>query len=129
MKKLTILVVDVCNVSRDRVVAALDGLGAVVEEADNGATALDRIRQSRPDLLVTDLLMPRLDGLGLLQSLRDEMWQVPAIVVSADIQVSSRRKATELGAVAFINKPFDPDRLRLLVLEALGTVEEIDACR
>lgn len=129
MRTLTILVVDDSNVCRGRAVAALDGLGAVVEEADNGATALDRIRQSRPDLLVTDLLMPRLDGLGLLQSLRDECWQVPAIVVSADIQVSSRRKATELGAVAFISKPFDPDRLRLLVLEALGTAEAIEACR
>lgn len=129
MKTTTILVVDDSKFSRGRVVAALDGLGAVVEEADNGATALDRIRQARPDLLVTDLLMPQLDGLGLLRSLQDEGWHVPAIVVSSDIQISSRDKAKELGAVAFINKPFDPDRLRLLVLEALGTIEEIEACR
>lgn len=125
----TILIVDDSKFSRGRVASALAPLGHQLVEADNGARALECIRQQLPDLLITDLLMPEVDGFGLLIALQQEGLQVPAIVISADIQTSSRARAIELGAIDFINKPFKPSDLLQLASQALRAAEELPTCR
>ena len=119
---VSILVVDDSKFSRSRVVAALTGFGYVLTEADSGATALEAVRAARPDLIVTDLLMPQLDGLGLIAALQREGFSIPIIVLSADIQSTSKSASAELGARAFLHKPFAPDELRRTIGELLSEV-------
>jgi CheY-like chemotaxis protein len=111
----TILVVDDSHFSRGRVIAAISSFGFRILEAGDGQTGLDVVEQHAPDVVITDLLMPTLDGFGLLRGLRDRGRQIPVIVVTADIQATSRTMCEELGAVAFVNKPFQAQELAALV--------------
>jgi two-component system, chemotaxis family, chemotaxis protein CheY len=115
-----ILVVDDSKFSRGRVVSALTAGGHQCIEAENGQLALEAIAANRPDLVVSDLLMPVLDGFGLLKALHEQGSSVPVIVSSADIQASSREQCESYGAKGFLNKPFQPDALRDLASQILA---------
>ncbi len=116
----TVLIVDDSKFSRGRVIAALEPFGYSLKEAVDGQQALDSLAMFAPDLIVTDLLMPNVDGFGLLRGLRERDLQLPVIVISADIQASSRQICTELGAAAFLNKPFQPQELIAAVQRSLS---------
>jgi DNA-binding response OmpR family regulator len=78
--------------------------------AANGHDALAVLEKSRPDLVVTDVAMPRLDGFGLMRRLRRLYPDIPVIVISGDDWYTDRpvaAVAAELGAVATLIKPFD----------------------
>lgn len=100
-----VLVVDDSKLSRAMNAHAVRELGHEVIEADNGESALELCERELPDLIVTDLLMPRMSGSELMIRLRERNSEVPIIVVSADIQRSSRQQCQQLGALAFFNKP------------------------
>lgn len=110
-----ILVVDDSAFSRGRVLAAIKSLGHRIIEAVDGQEGLKAVDEHDPDLIISDLLMPNLDGMGLLAGMRDRQRQTPVIIVSADIQASSRALCEELGAAAFLNKPFQTLELAALV--------------
>lgn len=78
----------------------LEDQGFIVERALDGASALRRIREAPPDLVIADVMMPQLDGYGLIRELENESDGVPVILMSA--AVTSRRPD-----VSFIAKPFD----------------------
>ncbi len=82
----------------------LDGAGYAVEFADDGEAALERARTAPPALLVTGILIPRLDGLALCRRLREDpaTAAVPVIVFSI---LSAAARAAEAGASAFLRKP------------------------
>lgn len=80
-----------------------------VEEAGDGNTALAKIDSWKPDLLILDLLMPEPDGFAVLATLKAKGMPVPVLVMSADIQETTREKIRELGAVDLINKPPRPE--------------------
>jgi two-component system response regulator MprA len=82
----------------------LDGAGYTVEFADDGEAALERARTAPPALLVTEILIPRLDGLALCRRLREDpvTAAVPVIVFSI---LSAAARAAEAGASAFLRKP------------------------
>jgi CheY-like chemotaxis protein len=82
----------------------LDGAGYAVEFADDGEAALERARSAPPALLVTEILIPRLDGLALCRRLREDpvTAAVPVIVFSI---LSAAARAAEAGASAFLRKP------------------------
>lgn len=82
--------------------------GFDVEMADNGISAQRFIRESRFDAIVLDLKMPGMDGIQLMQWLRDENYRIPIIMVSAYGEISDAVKALKLGAQDYIEKPFDP---------------------
>ena len=95
---------------RDRVVRdlesyALEQAGFRVEFADDGKEALARVRLSRPALLITEILLPRMDGLTLCRQLREDAStrDVPVIVFSV---LSAQARAEEAGANAYLRKPF-----------------------
>ncbi len=115
-----LLIVDDTKFSRGRVVAAIKDLGHTWEEAEHGQAALEAIAARTPDLIITDLLMPVLDGFGLLRELQARGLSLPVIVCSADIQASSRAESLALGAVAFVTKPFTADVVRDLVRTRLA---------
>ena len=82
----------------------LDAAGYVVEFADDGEAALERARLAPPGLLVTEILIPKLDGLALCRRLREDpvTAAVPVIVFSI---LSAAARAAEAGASAFLRKP------------------------
>ncbi len=84
--------------------AVIDG-GHEAIEAGNGQECLDMLASHQPDCIISDLLMPDMDGFQLLQTLRDRKIAIPTIVLSADIQESARNRCAELGAFMMLKKP------------------------
>lgn len=79
--------------------------------ATNGREAVDMLRQEQFAVLFLDLTMPELDGIGVLEINKAEKLVDFVIVVSADIQPEMQNKVTELGALAFIQKPVNTAKL------------------
>lgn len=97
----------------------------VLEEPD-GRLALARACADRPDLVVTDVAMPDLDGFQLAEALRRDRRtrRIPLIFLSGQVADQNRVRARELGALAYLTKPFDPETFSKLVTDALGQVAE-----
>jgi CheY-like chemotaxis protein len=92
---------------------SLEAEGFQTFAARDGRTALDELRQHRPKLMLLDIMMPVMDGWSVLQEIRDlpEGERPRVVVVSARATLGDRAKAAELGAVAFVAKPFNVDDL------------------
>lgn len=86
-----------------------------VEFAENGLQALEGIRAGKADILFLDLNMPELDGIGVLSQIREEDLPTITVVVSADIQERTREKVLQLGALDFIKKPVDQNKLSTIL--------------
>jgi DNA-binding response OmpR family regulator len=84
--------------------------GFEVIEAFNGTEALDRLRDSLPDLILLDVMMPDIDGFEVLKMIR-EISQVPVIMLTAKGEEDDKVKGLELGADDYITKPFSPREL------------------
>ena len=117
-----VLVVDDSKFNRGRVIASLLQDGYDTIEAENGLVALDRVIAESPDVILSDLLMPELDGLGLVRELRSRQNATPVVVITADIQSSSRELCLQLGVTEFLNKPWQPEQVRAAVARALESV-------
>lgn len=103
-----VLVVDDSGFIRGRIVRIVKGLGHAVEQASSAKQALQMLEGERPDCIMTDILMPEMDGIELLGQLRADNSQfadLPVVVLTADIQDSTRERCEELGVSGFINKP------------------------
>lgn len=87
--------------------------------AGNGREALERIRASRPDLVVTDVRMPVMDGIAFVEELKREFPSLPAVIVSGYQEFEYARRALNTGVVDYLLKPVDPARLGE-VLDRLG---------
>ncbi|AFZ19991.1 PAS domain S-box protein [Allocoleopsis franciscana] len=98
---------------RDYVKRLLVTQGYEVETVGDGIAALARIHERTPDLVLTDVMMPRLDGLGLLRSLRDDprTREIPIILLSARAGEKSRIEGLEAGADDYLIKPFSAREL------------------
>src|SRR5574338_914706 len=96
----------------------LKSRGYDVRTAPDGMTALETFNEWQPDLVITDLAMPRMDGLDLCRQLR-AMSQVPIIVLSAKDEEKTKIDALDLGADDFVTKPFGIDELFARVRAAL----------
>ncbi|WP_430817643.1 response regulator [Carboxylicivirga sp. RSCT41] len=103
MKK--ILIVDDSYVARLYLESLLEGQGYALAQAEDGQVALEMMEYEPPHAMIIDLLMPRMTGLQLLEALQDYKNRPEVIVVSADIQESTRQRCQELGAKAFLSKP------------------------
>jgi CheY-like chemotaxis protein len=84
-------------------------------EAGNGQIALERIEQEKPDVVLLDLMMPVLDGWGVLEALQGRSDAPPVIVVSASDSSANVERARELGVAAYVTKPFNLPALVQLV--------------
>lgn len=110
-----VLVIDDSRYTRLPIVKFLQSQGFTVLEADNGAAGLELAAKEKPDIILTDLLMPEMDGYELLDRLRADNNPVPVIVITADIQNSTREKVMQLGARDMINKPANLPKLLELI--------------
>jgi CheY-like chemotaxis protein len=99
----------------------LQGHGVVVLEAEDGRLGLERALTEHPDLILTDVRMPGLDGFQLAEELRrDERTRtIPLIFHSGEVTPADEARAFELGALAYLAKPFDLSALVSLVVSAL----------
>ncbi|MBK8706107.1 MAG: response regulator [Saprospiraceae bacterium] len=81
--------------------------------APNGAEALILARENVPDVIVSDLVMPQLDGIGLLDALKKDVVtsHIPVVLLTAKTALESRLKGLQNGADAYLNKPFNPEEL------------------
>lgn len=98
----------------------LRNAGHVVYGAANGREALVQLAAHPVDLVLTDMRMPELDGMGLLRALREEGNQVPVIVITAHGTVQSAVEAMRYGASDYILRPFDLEALELAIERTLG---------
>ena len=104
----TILLVDDSALARRSTRRVLELAGYTVVEAEDGLSALERFALDRPDIVLLDLVMKGMYGLDVLEKLREMDPAARVIVMSADIQTSSRDLVQSAGASAFINKPAPP---------------------
>jgi len=115
----TILIADDEKNIRGTLARALRLEGYATEEAEDGRKALERLESGEIDLLILDLQMPVLDGLGLLEEISGRNWRIPVIVLTAHGSIDRAVKAVRLGAYDFIEKPPAAERLLLAVHNAL----------
>ena len=116
-ERMAVLVVDDSISVRRGVARQLHGLGLDVHEVSDGVEALRRLRSSCFGLVVTDLEMPRLDGLALLAEMKRSptLSPIPVIVASTRGDLETRRRVLDLGGEALLSKPVDPSELVRLV--------------
>lgn len=116
----SILVVDDTEEVRDLVCRMLEGNGYRASAAKDGRQALDYLENAAesPDLIITDLSMPNLDGEGLLKALRDQHVATPVIVMSAMLDARTVCEYRAWGASALLHKPISPPDLFRTVTEA-----------
>ena len=109
----------------------LELAGLAVIEAKDGRDALARARSSLPDLVLTDVGMPRLDGFQLADALRRDARTrtIPLVFLSSEPSAADRARAQILGAVAYLTKPFEPKALAALVADVVsrGRASTVDA--
>ena len=119
MNKNRILVVDDDATARDVLRKLLASSDYDVTTADDGAVALALASEVAPDLVVTDLEMPNLDGMGLLAKLRTQDPSLPVIVTTGLNDVDTAVEAMRMGAADFLTKPVDFDLLLVSIERAL----------
>ena len=106
-----ILVAEDDRAVRESLVRALQLEGYTVASANNGAEALEAVRQSEPDVLLLDVSMPMVDGLTVCRVLRAEQNQVPVLMLTARTEPSDRVAGLDAGADDYLAKPYDLDEL------------------
>lgn len=96
--------------------------GYAVRTACDGREALDTLAGWRPDVIITDVMMPRLSGLRLCHAVRadERLAALPIILLTARCFDDDIQEVLDLGGVVFMNKPFDAERLGAALTEALG---------
>jgi CheY-like chemotaxis protein len=101
----TILVVDDSAFARVSICRILQEAGYETLEAGDGLQGLALAAQAQPDAIFTDLLMPNMDGIAFVASLRERQINLPVVVLTADIQEIRRQQCLDLGVKRFLQKP------------------------
>lgn len=125
MNKKKILLVDD---EQDMVYAVkmqLEANGFKVLTAQDGQEGLDKARKENPDLIILDLMLPRIDGYKVCRMLKfDEKYKkIPVIIYTARAQEADEKLGYEVGADAYMTKPFDPKKLLARINELLNSRE------
>lgn len=116
-----VLIVDDSSLARRNTRRILEDAGFEVVEAEDGLTALEQYFVQKPAVVVLDLVMKGMYGLDVLARLREMDPASRVIVVSADIQTSSRDMVESGGGVDFLTKPVQAESLLAAVRKALGS--------
>ncbi len=112
-----IMAVDDSKTMRDLVAYTLSSAGFQVVSAEDGQQALSSLDRSPVDLIITDLNMPKMDGLSLIRSLRNDpkYRAVPILMLTTEGDAQKKAEGRAAGATGWLVKPFDPAKLIELV--------------
>jgi two-component system chemotaxis response regulator CheY len=121
---MQILVVDDSPLMRRYVARTLEmtGIEVCIQEAGNGREAIDKATETRPDLIITDLNMPEMNGDELVARVSGDprLRGTPVLVISADHSAGRPNELIQVGAVAYLTKPVTPETLRCRLLQIMG---------
>src|SRR5262249_17878537 len=127
-----ILVADDEEASRQGLKTLLSRWGYEVEEASNGKEAIRKATNFRPDVVITDLVMPEGDGMELLKALQSEVAFATVILLTGHGTIETAVSAVKQGAYDYLTKPVDVARLKVLIEKALekgATLREVTLLR
>ncbi|MCA0432937.1 MAG: response regulator [Proteobacteria bacterium] len=110
---LSILTVDDSRTMRDMLRIALTSAGMNVQQAEDGVHGLEVLSGFRPNVIVTDINMPRMDGFGFIEAVRAQSAynNVPILVLTTESGQALKDRARSSGATGWIVKPFEPEKL------------------
>ncbi|PUA26957.1 MAG: response regulator [Cellvibrio sp. 79] len=109
---IPLLICDDSMMARKQVARSLpEGLEVDITFATNGAEGLQAIRDGKGEMVFLDLTMPEMDGYQVLEAVKTEGLDAMIIVISGDIQPTAHERVTQLGALDFIQKPVNPEKL------------------
>lgn len=115
---VALLIVDDSGFSRKAMLKSLpEAWDVTITQAANGAEALEALRKGLGEVVLLDLTMPVLDGFGVLESMLEEGLEAKVVVVSADIQSKAKLRVISLGALAFLEKPFNKESLAAVLAD------------
>ncbi|MEB3272261.1 MAG: response regulator transcription factor [Prochlorothrix sp.] len=122
MTTARVLLVDDEPGIREAVQAYLQDDGFTVDVASDAQEGWDKLQQVRPDLVITDVMMPQVDGYQFLQQMRgdDRFKALPVVFLTARGMTSDRIQGYQAGCDAYLSKPFDPDELVTIVQNLLA---------
>jgi len=100
----------------------LEDAGVEIMTSDNGADALETIKAEKPNLVFLDVMMPRMNGFDVCQTVKRQLnlKEVYIIMLTAKGQEYDRQRGAEVGADVYMTKPFDPDELLAQARQVLG---------
>lgn len=124
---MNVLVVDDTKNIRALLTKCLELAGYTVKTAEDGRTALSMIEKERFDLAFLDIKMPLLSGTEVLRRMRDMGVTMPVIIITAYATVKNAVDCTQLGAVAYLQKPFTADKIKT-VLNEIMTSPAVSSC-
>jgi two-component system chemotaxis response regulator CheY len=109
----TILTVDDSRTMRDMLRLALVDAGFNVLQAEDGVHGLEVLQGEMPDVIVTDINMPRMDGYGFIEGVRADARcrTIPILVLTTESSPEKKMRARDAGATGWIVKPFNPEKL------------------
>lgn len=112
-----LLICDDSNMARKQVARSLpDSWDVDITFAKNGLEGIDAIRSGKGEMVFLDLTMPGLDGYGVLERVKEENLKCIIIVISGDIQPEARDRVMSLGALDFIKKPINKEKLQAVLM-------------
>src|SRR5262245_63468685 len=127
-----VLIVEDDSAARVGLEQLVKSWGFIADAASDGEEALEKVTSFRPSIVISDLIMPRLDGLGLLRALQKQGADVTTLLLTAQGTVETAVEAMKEGAYDYLTKPVDLQRLKILldkIVERQETLREVKALR
>lgn len=124
-----ILIVDDEQSYRQLLTLVFESDGHSIRTASNGREAVAQVNREAPDVIISDVRMPDMDGIEMLRTVRETHQDLGVVFMTAHASVESAREAFKLGADDFITKPFDVEELKLIVKKTLEKQQLIDENR
>src|SRR5437899_5367743 len=127
-----VLIVEDEPAARNGLEQLVKSWGFVAESACDGEDALEKVTTFRPAIVITDLIMPRMDGLALLRALQQQGADTTTLLLTAQGTVETAVEAMKEGAYDYLTKPVDIQRLKILldkIVERLETMREVKSLR
>lgn len=118
----TILTIDDSKSVRDMVTFTLEPEGYRIVAAEDGSDGLNKLRAEQPDMVITDLNMPVMNGIEFIAQARTEQAGsgIPIVMLTTESSPEMKEKGKSAGATGWINKPFDSDKLIAITRKLLG---------
>lgn len=109
----TVLAVDDSRTMRQMLEMCLSGAGFNVVTAEDGADGVQKLKETNPDVVITDINMPIMDGFEFIETVRggDFSARMPILVLTTESDAAKKARARDAGATGWIVKPFDPEKL------------------